>query len=133
MSGKRKADESADVLSFDAEVHSQNENQTKPRRLAEDRVAAVPVGANLIECDGKSCTHEVAWPPQLQGSAQPPPSCNRAPARNYAFKLDPFQQTAINALEAGLDLTYKETECCISNRPVWVAHINYLHIYCYFL
>lgn len=31
----------------------------------------------------------------------PPPPHAGPPAREYAFKLDPFQQTAANALEAG--------------------------------
>ncbi|GAX80204.1 hypothetical protein CEUSTIGMA_g7642.t1 [Chlamydomonas eustigma] len=101
MSGKRGADQTADVLSLDAGLDIQKEIPAKSRRLADDRVASLPVGANLIECDGKSCTHEVAWPPHEQGSTQPPPSFNTLPARSYAFKLDPFQQTAINALEAG--------------------------------
>jgi ATP-dependent RNA helicase DOB1 len=70
-------------------------------RLGDDRVAAMPVGSNLIEVDGKSCTHEVCWPPGVQGSSEPPKARPGAPAREYAFKLDPFQQTAINALETG--------------------------------
>jgi hypothetical protein len=70
-------------------------------RLGDDRVAAMPVGSNLIEVDGKSCTHEVCWPPGVQGSSEPPAARPGAPAREYPFKLDPFQQTAINALETG--------------------------------
>lgn len=70
-------------------------------RLGDDRVAAMPVGSNLIEVDGKSCTHEVCWPPAQQGSNEPPKAREGPPAREYPFKLDPFQQTAINALEAG--------------------------------
>lgn len=31
----------------------------------------------------------------------PPPPRAGPPAREYPFKLDPFQQTAVNALEAG--------------------------------
>jgi len=76
----------------------------KPRadaRLGDDRVAAMPVGSNLIEVDGKSCTQEVWWPPGVQGSSDPPKPRAGAPAREYPFKLDPFQQTAINALEGG--------------------------------
>lgn len=72
------------------------------QRLGDDRVAAMPVGSNLIEVDGKSCTHEVCWPPGVQGSSEPPKARPGPPAREYPFKLDPFQQTAINALEAGV-------------------------------
>lgn len=74
----------------------------KVPRLADDRVAQVPVGANVVEVDGKSCTHEVAWPPEQQAGCElPPPRPEGPPAREYPFKLDPFQQTAINCLEAG--------------------------------
>lgn len=73
----------------------------KAAKLGDDRVAAMPVGNNLIEVDGKSCTHEVCWPPGVQGSNDPPKARPGAPAREYPFKVDPFQQTAINALEAG--------------------------------
>ncbi|EFN51100.1 hypothetical protein CHLNCDRAFT_141429 [Chlorella variabilis] len=73
----------------------------KRARLASDRVAPMPSGANLIEVDGKSCTHEVAWPPGEEGSLLPPPPRAGPPAREYPFPLDPFQQTAVNALEAG--------------------------------
>jgi hypothetical protein len=37
--------------------------QAKAARLEDDRVDKLPGGANLIACDGKSCSHEVAWPP----------------------------------------------------------------------
>ena len=79
----------------------------KAPRLAEERVAALPVGANLVETDGKYCTHEVAWPPDAPvGSLLPPPRrTDVPPAREYPFKIDPFQQTAINCLEAGKDAT----------------------------
>lgn len=75
-------------------------------KLGDDRVAAMPVGSNLIEVDGKSCTHEVCWPPGVQGSSDPPKARPGAPAREYPFKLDPFQQTAINALEGGATLVF---------------------------
>jgi hypothetical protein len=70
-------------------------------RLGDDRVAAMPVGSNLIEVDGKSCTHELCWPPGVEGSNDPPTAKPGPPAREYPFKIDPFQQTAINALEGG--------------------------------
>jgi ATP-dependent RNA helicase DOB1 len=75
-------------------------------KLGDDRVAAMPVGSNLIEVDGKSCTHEVCWPPGVQGSSDPLKARPGAPAREYPFKLDPFQQTAINALEGGATLVF---------------------------
>lgn len=59
------------------------------------------MGANLIESNGKSCTHEVAWPPGQEGPLTPPPAHQGPPARTYPFTIDPFQQTAVNALEAG--------------------------------
>jgi hypothetical protein len=36
---------------------------SKRVRLSSERAVPTPSGANLIEVDGKSCTHEVAWPP----------------------------------------------------------------------
>lgn len=34
-------------------------------------------------------------------SLLPPEAANKPPARQYPFTLDPFQQTAVNCLEAG--------------------------------
>ncbi len=70
-------------------------------KLEEDRVAQLPSGANVVEFDGKSCTHEVAWPPGQEGSPLPPSKRDGPSAREYPFKIDPFQQTAVNCLEAG--------------------------------
>jgi ATP-dependent RNA helicase DOB1 len=75
--------------------------QNKVAKLDVDRVAPMPTGSNLIEIDGKSCTHEVCWPPGETGSMAPPPKREGPPAREYPFQLDPFQQTAINCLENG--------------------------------
>jgi ATP-dependent RNA helicase DOB1 len=59
-------------------------------------------GANIVEQDGKACTHEVAWPAGMPaGEMKPPARRAGAAAREYPFHLDPFQQVAINALEAG--------------------------------
>ncbi len=74
----------------------------KRPRLEDDRVAPHPVGINVIEVDGKACTHEVAWPPGQEGSTKPPAARAGPAARQYPFELDPFQQTAINCLEAGM-------------------------------
>lgn len=55
-----------------------------------------------MQFGGKSCIHQVAWPPGEQGTSDPPP---RVPAekmaKEYPFSIDPFQQTAIDALENG--------------------------------
>lgn len=61
-----------------------------PGRLGDDRVAAMPVGQNYIEIEGKSCTHEVCWPPGEEGSSAPPKPRAGPPAREYPFKLDPI-------------------------------------------
>lgn len=76
-------------------------HRSKHAKLEDDRVAAPSAGANLIQVNGKTCTHEVAWPPAEQGSHLPPPKSAAAAAKEYPFPLDPFQQTAINALERG--------------------------------
>ena len=76
-------------------------HRSKHSKLEDDRIAAPSVGANLIQVNGKTCTHEVAWPPGEYGSHLPPDRAKTAAAKEYAFSLDPFQQTAINALERG--------------------------------
>jgi hypothetical protein len=55
---------------------------------------------------GKACTHEVAWPSSVgeERSYLPPSQRAGPPAKQYTFQLDPFQQTAINALESGMPL-----------------------------
>lgn len=60
-------------------------------------------GPQIIEINGKSCQHEVAWPGVIedQSAFQPPAKSKLPPAKQYSFSLDPFQQTAINCLEAG--------------------------------
>eukprot|EP00890_Picochlorum_soloecismus_P006631 jgi/Picsp_1/793/NSC_04282-R1_superkiller viralicidic activity 2-like 2 len=78
----------------------------KKRRL--DTVANtgnfVNLKKNVVEHNGKSCLHEVAWPPDQrdENSLLPPgPRKDKHPAREYPFQIDPFQQTAINCMEAG--------------------------------
>ena len=73
----------------------------KSSKLEDDRIAASPTGVNLIQANDKTCTHEVAWPPGIQGSPLPPSKSTAPSAKEYAFPLDPFQQTAINSLETG--------------------------------
>ncbi|CAG9465443.1 unnamed protein product [Pedinophyceae sp. YPF-701] len=60
-----------------------------------------PRHVNTIEYDGKACTHEVAWPPGHEGPLGPPAAPSKPPAKEYSFAIDPFQRTAIHALEAG--------------------------------
>ena len=78
-----------------------SERVLKHSKLEDDRIAAPPVGVNLIQASDKTCTHEVAWPPGVAGSLLPPGKSPAAAAKEYAFPLDPFQQTAINSLETG--------------------------------
>lgn len=70
--------------------------------LGEDKIAPSATGINVVQgSQGKACTHEVSWPEGLEGSPLPPQPKAGRPAKEYAFSLDPFQQTAINCLEAG--------------------------------
>ena len=78
------------------------ERPSKQPKLEDDRVASPAVGANLIQVNGKTCTHEVAWPPGVDGSQLPPVKSASPAAKEYTFPLDPFQQTAINSLETGI-------------------------------
>ena len=56
----------------------------------------------FVQIDGKSCTHQVAWPPgSAEKNNEPPPVMSKPMAKEYAFELDPFQKTSIAALEAG--------------------------------
>jgi hypothetical protein len=48
----------------------------------------------------KACKHEIAWPEGEIGRAGAPQEVEKL-AHTFPFKLDPFQRTAINALEAG--------------------------------
>ena len=98
--------------------HSERHNTDKHRKVPRVDVSALVVPAsqvNLVEAEGKSCTHEVAWPPGAADSCSSLPPARKAglPARSYEFALDPFQQTACNCLEAG-----KLSEGCPSS--VWL-------------
>lgn len=53
-----------------------------------------------MQRNGKSCTHQVAGPEADVADSTPPPEVESY-AHTFAFELDPFQRTAINALEAG--------------------------------
>ena len=78
---------------------------SKIAKVAEDGETGWTVtrGPQLIEINGRSCQHEVAWPGIVdeEGAFQPPAKSKLPPAKQYHFSLDPFQQTAINCLEAG--------------------------------
>ena len=81
------------------------EHTPKNRRLDTQLDGSRPDGGpNLIEAAGKTCTHEVAWPSSVVEEAReylPPAKRAGDPAKTFPFCLDPFQQTAINCLEAG--------------------------------
>jgi len=74
---------------------------SKSARLDEEASAAAYAGATLIEEDGKTAAHEVAWPEGAAGSDAPPAARPGPAAKEYPFSLDPFQRCAINCLEAG--------------------------------
>lgn len=53
-----------------------------------------------MQRNGKSCTHRVASPEGDATTSAAPPEV-QVHAHKFEFDLDPFQHTAINALEAG--------------------------------
>ncbi|KAK9840731.1 hypothetical protein WJX81_000998 [Elliptochloris bilobata] len=73
----------------------------KAARLGEELIPTTYAGATLIEQDGKTAAHEVAWPEGLEGSSAPPAPRDGPAAKGYPFTLDPFQRCAINCLETG--------------------------------
>ena len=93
-----------------------NAKMAKTNLLGEDRIAPSAAGINVVQGpQGKACTHEVSWPEGLEGSPLPPQPKAGPPAKEYAFSLDPFQQTAINCLEAGqqrINILYSMTPVC---------------------
>ena len=72
------------------------------RVAAADAIARGPAPTS-VEVDGKQCLHEVVWPGDWDGPAPThPPQRKEGPAaREFSFKLDPFQQVAVNCLEEG--------------------------------
>lgn len=67
------------VLSLDGAAAEAGPDPEEPRKIArlaqEAPVAqAERMGVNLIEVDGKSCTHEVAWPPPPEDADPAMPS-----------------------------------------------------------
>ena len=74
----------------------------KQAKLGAEPLPAAEGGVNIVEVDGKTCTHAVAWPEGApQGSPLPPAARPGPPAKDFPFTLDPFQRTSINCLEAG--------------------------------
>eukprot|EP00191_Tetraselmis_sp_GSL018_P015096 CAMPEP_0177586164 /NCGR_PEP_ID=MMETSP0419_2-20121207/4917_1 /TAXON_ID=582737 /ORGANISM="Tetraselmis sp., Strain GSL018" /LENGTH=1007 /DNA_ID=CAMNT_0019076019 /DNA_START=41 /DNA_END=3065 /DNA_ORIENTATION=+ len=77
----------------------------KPLAASTCALLAIPVKTNTIERAGKSCTHQVFIPEgDERSTSDPPAKLKGPPAREYPFQIDPFQETAINALEAGHDV-----------------------------
>ena len=87
----------------DSSVAQPEEPSSKQAKLSEDAGVSITSGPQIIEVGGKSCQHEVAWPGRVQDEKafQPPARSSQPPAKQYPFALDPFQQTAIDCLEAG--------------------------------
>ena len=74
----------------------------KQAKLGAEPLPAAEGGVNIVEMDGKTCTHAVAWPEGApEGSPLPPAARAGPPAKEFPFMLDPFQRTSINCLEAG--------------------------------
>ncbi len=100
------------VISKRSRDEEGGERSCKHAKLEDDRIASPQVGANLIQVNGKTCTHEVAWPPGVDGNQLPPGRSAAPAAKEYAFPLDPFQQTAINSLETGKGGTGAHSTAC---------------------
>ena len=87
------------------DVDAAAELPNKVARVADDGENGWTVtrGPQIIDINGRVCQHEVAWPGIVkeESAFQPPTKSKQAPAKQYPFTLDPFQQTAINCLEAG--------------------------------
>ncbi len=93
---------------------TEDSQQSAKRSAAQPQHTGLQSGVNLIEAGGKTCTHEVAWPSKLPEASQellPPAKRAGAPAKTFPFSLDPFQQTAINCLEAGTILLIPGYAC----------------------
>jgi len=80
-------------------------SRARPPHAAAPSPPPTPIPASS-QIDGKACSHQVAWPPGdpragAPGASAPPPTHPGPPAKTYPFPLDPFQSTAIAALEAG--------------------------------
>lgn len=98
---KRRLENSGDVEAI--------ESISKVARVADggENGWSITRGPRIIEISGRSCQHEVAWPGVVEdeGAFLPPAKSTLPPAKQYPFDLDPFQQTAINCLEAGQKLS----------------------------
>ncbi|GMH32302.1 hypothetical protein BSKO_00136 [Bryopsis sp. KO-2023] len=97
LGSKRKLDDPDGPTKAFAE----QKEQAKVLKLGEEPAERIEGGVNYIEIDGKSCTHEVVWPRGVDGCKDAPGKSPVPPPLEFPFKLDPFQQTAINCLELG--------------------------------
>lgn len=77
---KKRDRQRNDVLSLEgcaaAAAEPEHEDPRKIARLSQASPAARAerAGVNLVEVDGKTCTHEVAWPPPREDADPAMPS-----------------------------------------------------------
>lgn len=80
MGKSKKRDRKHDVLSLEggapAAAEPDPEEPRKIARLSQASPAAQAerAGVNIVEVDGKTCTHEVAWPPPPEDADPAMPS-----------------------------------------------------------
>lgn len=90
-------------------------------------------GTNYIEIEGKSCSHVAVWPRGVNGPKDVPRKPEKA-AMEYPFKLDPFQQTSINCLEAGRYLLQLSNTCSYTSHmsavTVWslILKVRFINV-----
>ncbi|UPR01038.1 ATP-dependent RNA helicase [Chloropicon primus] len=75
----------------------------KRAKVGEVEAASGDVVTLVESVDGKTCTHQCVWPEGARPTRQgPPPSIpSHKAAKEYEFKLDPFQYTSMNCMEQG--------------------------------
>lgn len=85
-------------------------------------------GPQIIQMGSKSCAHEVAWPGIVteESAFQAPSKSKNLPAKTYPFPVDPFQQVAINCLEAGKLYKLSNNSLTCSYTP-WVKQFVGVH------
>ena len=67
---------------------------------ARPQIPELPTVHAVVQREGRSCTHQVAWPNGETGSSEAPAAVESL-AHEFPFQLDPFQSVAVAALEAG--------------------------------